>query len=110
MSLPWAARGLKIPSAVRNDWQSRGLAMTAALTCYKKHFVLPTQYVFVSPAFAHNLRTALAKRAQTRAKFLEEPAETSDEVITRLTADQQQEVAPLAEQRTLRCSCPSTWT
>ncbi|MDQ0745989.1 transposase [Streptomyces africanus] len=26
MSLPWAARGLKIPYVVRNDWQSRGLA------------------------------------------------------------------------------------
>ncbi|GAB7028674.1 hypothetical protein JCM4914_01350 [Streptomyces platensis subsp. malvinus] len=24
MSLPWAARGLKIPYVVRNDWQSRG--------------------------------------------------------------------------------------
>ncbi|GAA3482136.1 hypothetical protein GCM10018966_066680 [Streptomyces yanii] len=31
MSLPWAARGLKIPYVVRNDWQSRGLAMAAAL-------------------------------------------------------------------------------
>ncbi|WP_392756879.1 hypothetical protein [Streptomyces sp. LN590] len=30
MSLPWAARGLKIPYVVRNDWQSRGLAMAAA--------------------------------------------------------------------------------
>ncbi|MGW7441305.1 hypothetical protein [Streptomyces sp. NPDC054849] len=36
MSLPWAARGLKIPYVVRNDWQSRGLAMSAALTCCKK--------------------------------------------------------------------------
>ncbi|WP_277762471.1 hypothetical protein [Streptomyces sp. IB2014 016-6] len=35
MSLPWAARGLKIPYVVRNDWQRRGLAM-AAVTCYKK--------------------------------------------------------------------------
>ncbi|WP_371788126.1 restriction endonuclease [Streptomyces griseoaurantiacus] len=62
------------------------------------HFVRPTQYVFVAPAFARNLRTALAKPTQTRAKFLEELAETSDEVITRLTADQQQEVTHLAEQ------------
>ncbi|EFF88675.1 hypothetical protein SSTG_05682 [Streptomyces sp. e14] len=31
MSLPWAARGLKIPYAHRNDRQSRGLAMTTAL-------------------------------------------------------------------------------
>ncbi|MCX5326341.1 ABC-three component system protein [Streptomyces sp. NBC_00120] len=62
------------------------------------HFVLPTQYVFVAPQFARLLRTALAKPAQTRAKFLEELAKTSDEVITRLTADQQQEVAQLAEQ------------
>nr|WP_254885912.1 restriction endonuclease [Streptomyces sp. NA02950] len=62
------------------------------------HFVLPAQYVFVAPAFARNLRTALAKPAQTRTKFLEELAETRDEVITRLTADQQQEVAQLAEQ------------
>ncbi|MFD4529662.1 hypothetical protein ACFWP7_38320 [Streptomyces sp. NPDC058470] len=36
MSLPWAARGLKIRYVVRNDWQSRGLAMAAALACYKK--------------------------------------------------------------------------
>ncbi|MFE7712687.1 restriction endonuclease [Streptomyces sp. NPDC057486] len=36
-----------------------------------RHFVLPTQYVFVAPAFARNLRTALAKPAQTRAKFLQ---------------------------------------
>ncbi|MER5432370.1 hypothetical protein [Streptomyces sp. NPDC002588] len=36
MSLPWAAHGLKIPYIIRNDWQSRGLAMAAALTCYKK--------------------------------------------------------------------------
>lgn len=36
MSLPCAARGLKIPYVVRNDWQSRGLTMAATLTCYKK--------------------------------------------------------------------------
>jgi hypothetical protein len=30
MSLPWAVRGLKIPYVVRNDRQSRGLAMAAA--------------------------------------------------------------------------------
>lgn len=36
MSLPWAARGLKISYTVRNDWQSRDLAMAAALICYKK--------------------------------------------------------------------------
>lgn len=36
MSLPWATHGLKIPYVVRNDWQSRGLAMAAALTCHKK--------------------------------------------------------------------------
>ncbi|MDT9688888.1 hypothetical protein Q5762_11100 [Streptomyces sp. P9(2023)] len=42
MSLPWAARGLKIPYMVRNDWQSRGLAMAAALTCHKKLAKLAT--------------------------------------------------------------------
>ncbi|WP_285439538.1 hypothetical protein [Streptomyces sp. ISL-96] len=36
MSLPWAARGLKIPYVDRNDRQSRGLAMAPALSCYKK--------------------------------------------------------------------------
>ncbi|GAA4704688.1 hypothetical protein [Streptomyces youssoufiensis] len=36
MSLPWAVRGLKIPYAVSDDWQGRGLAMAAALTCYEK--------------------------------------------------------------------------
>ncbi|WP_255292645.1 hypothetical protein [Micromonospora sp. WMMA1996] len=36
MSLPWATRGLKIPYVVRNDRQSRCLAMATALTCYKK--------------------------------------------------------------------------
>ncbi|MER7418810.1 hypothetical protein ABT346_18855 [Micromonospora peucetia] len=36
MSLPWATRGLKIRYVVRNDRQSRGLAMATALTCYKK--------------------------------------------------------------------------
>ncbi|AJC60197.1 hypothetical protein GZL_07647 [Streptomyces sp. 769] len=35
MSLPWAARGLKIPYVVRNDRQSRG-PVAAALNCYKK--------------------------------------------------------------------------
>lgn len=35
MSLPWAARGLKIPYLVRSDWQIRGLAMAGALTCYQ---------------------------------------------------------------------------
>ncbi|WP_281791559.1 hypothetical protein [Streptomyces sp. MK37H] len=42
MSLPWAARGLKIPNLVSNDWQSRGLAMAAALICYKKLAKLAT--------------------------------------------------------------------
>ncbi|MEV6368796.1 hypothetical protein AB0L86_18105 [Micromonospora musae] len=42
MSLPWAARGLKIPYVVRNDRQSRGLAMATALTCYKKLAKLAT--------------------------------------------------------------------
>ncbi|MGX1851710.1 hypothetical protein [Streptomyces sp. NPDC055299] len=42
MSLPWAARGLKIPYVVRNDWQGRGQAMAAALTCYKKLAKLAT--------------------------------------------------------------------
>ncbi|MFJ8863764.1 hypothetical protein ACIRD8_35815 [Streptomyces sp. NPDC102451] len=36
MSLPWAARGIKIPYVVRNDWQSRGLTLAAALTYGKK--------------------------------------------------------------------------
>ncbi|WP_257788924.1 hypothetical protein [Streptomyces malaysiensis] len=36
MSLPWAARGLKIRYVVRNDRQSRGQAMATALTCDKK--------------------------------------------------------------------------
>ncbi|MFI1200416.1 hypothetical protein ACH4VR_13340 [Streptomyces sp. NPDC020883] len=40
MSLPWAARGLKIPYVVRNDRQS--LAMAAALSCYKKLAKLAT--------------------------------------------------------------------
>ncbi|MEV3856947.1 ABC-three component system protein [Streptomyces sp. NPDC050095] len=62
------------------------------------HFVLPTRYVFVAPAFARPLRAALAKPEQTRAKFLEELATTSDEVITRLTAEQRQEVTRRAEQ------------
>ncbi|MFH7595944.1 ABC-three component system protein [Streptomyces racemochromogenes] len=62
------------------------------------HFVLPTQYVFVAPAFARGLRDALAKPAQTRKKFLAELTDTNDEIITRLTADQQQAVAQLAEQ------------
>ncbi|WP_406365478.1 hypothetical protein [Streptomyces sp. NBC_01546] len=43
MSLPWAARGLKIRYVVRNDWQSRGLARAAALTCYKKLTKLATR-------------------------------------------------------------------
>lgn len=30
------------PYVVRNDWQSRGLAMAAALTCYKKLAELAT--------------------------------------------------------------------
>ncbi|MFD3491992.1 hypothetical protein ACFWWB_15705 [Streptomyces sp. NPDC058690] len=42
MSLPWAARGLKIPYVVRNDWPSRGLATAAALTCYRKLAKLAT--------------------------------------------------------------------
>ncbi|MCL7376578.1 hypothetical protein [Streptomyces sp. 35G-GA-8] len=42
MSLPWAARGLKIPYVVRNDWQSRGLAMSSAVTCHKKLAKLAT--------------------------------------------------------------------
>ncbi|WP_281394863.1 hypothetical protein [Streptomyces rectiverticillatus] len=42
MSLPWAARGLEIPYVVRNDRQSRGLVMAAALTCYKKLAKLAT--------------------------------------------------------------------
>ncbi|MEU9963162.1 hypothetical protein [Streptomyces malaysiensis] len=42
MSLPWAARGLKIRYMVRNDRQSRGQAMAAALTCYKKLAKLAT--------------------------------------------------------------------
>ncbi|MGW7331534.1 hypothetical protein ACWGIU_23710 [Streptomyces sp. NPDC054840] len=36
MSLPWTARGLKIPYVVRNDGQSRAPAMAAVLSCYKK--------------------------------------------------------------------------
>ncbi|MFD9475994.1 MULTISPECIES: hypothetical protein [Streptomyces] len=36
MSLPWADRALKIPYVVRNDRQSRGLTMAAALTCSKR--------------------------------------------------------------------------
>ncbi|MEY9997014.1 hypothetical protein ABIE67_009046 [Streptomyces sp. V4I8] len=43
MSLPRAARGLKIPYVARNDWQSRGLAIAAALTCYKKLAKLATR-------------------------------------------------------------------
>ncbi|WP_369275608.1 hypothetical protein AB5J55_41665 [Streptomyces sp. R11] len=31
-----AGRRRDEPYVVRNDWQSRGLAMAAALTCYKK--------------------------------------------------------------------------
>ncbi|MFD3475783.1 hypothetical protein [Streptomyces sp. NPDC058695] len=42
MSLPWAAPGLKIPHVVGNDWQSRGLAGAATLTCYKKFAKLAT--------------------------------------------------------------------
>jgi hypothetical protein len=42
MSLPSAARALKIPYVVRNDWQSLGLAMAASLTCYKKLAKLAT--------------------------------------------------------------------
>ncbi|MFD5111955.1 hypothetical protein ACFVWX_27285 [Streptomyces sp. NPDC058220] len=42
MSLPWAARGLKIPYVAHNDRQNRGLAMAAALTCYKKLAKLAT--------------------------------------------------------------------
>ncbi|MDF3302517.1 hypothetical protein P3H78_28655 [Streptomyces sp. K1PA1] len=42
MSLPWAARGLKIPYRVRNGRQGRGQAMGAALTCYKKRAKLAT--------------------------------------------------------------------
>ncbi|MFF9094303.1 hypothetical protein ACF1AX_14415 [Streptomyces sp. NPDC014802] len=42
MRLPRAARGLKIPHMVRNDWQSRGVATAAALTCYKKLAKLAT--------------------------------------------------------------------
>ncbi|MGO4417873.1 hypothetical protein AB4Z54_03635 [Streptomyces sp. MCAF7] len=41
MSLPWATRGLK-PYVIRNDRQSRGLTMAAALTCYKKLAKLAT--------------------------------------------------------------------
>ncbi|MEU6230347.1 ABC-three component system protein [Streptomyces sp. NPDC047042] len=62
------------------------------------HFARPIRYVFVAPAFARTLRDALAKPEQTRVKFLAELASTSDEVITRLTADQRQEVTELAEQ------------
>lgn len=32
----------QIPYAVRNDWQSRGLAMAAALTCCQKLAKLAT--------------------------------------------------------------------
>lgn len=42
MTLPGAARGLKIPYVVRNDWQSRGLAAAAALNYYKKLAKLAT--------------------------------------------------------------------
>ncbi|MET7982604.1 MULTISPECIES: hypothetical protein [unclassified Streptomyces] len=42
MSLPWAARGLKIPYVVRNDRQSRGLAMVTALSCHKRLAKLAT--------------------------------------------------------------------
>ncbi|MFJ1740946.1 hypothetical protein ACIOG4_20005 [Streptomyces microflavus] len=42
MSLAWAPRGLKIGYVVRNDRQSRGLAMAAALACHKKLAKLAT--------------------------------------------------------------------
>ncbi|WP_267899084.1 hypothetical protein [Streptomyces corynorhini] len=42
MSLPWAARGLKIPCVDRNDWQGRSTVMAAALACYKKLAKLAT--------------------------------------------------------------------
>ncbi|WP_329363024.1 hypothetical protein [Streptomyces sp. NBC_01483] len=42
MSLPWAARSLKIRYMVRNGRQGRGRAMAAALTCYKKLAKLAT--------------------------------------------------------------------
>jgi hypothetical protein len=37
MSLPWAAHGLKFPYVVRNDWQSRGLAMAAVAHTHGRH-------------------------------------------------------------------------
>ncbi|MEW2398065.1 hypothetical protein [Streptomyces sp. NPDC046862] len=42
MSLPWAARGLKIPYVVRNDWQYCRQATVAALTRRKELGKLPT--------------------------------------------------------------------
>ncbi|WP_267896257.1 MULTISPECIES: hypothetical protein [Streptomyces] len=42
MSLPWAARALKIPYGVRDDRQSRGPVMAAAPTCYEKLAKLAT--------------------------------------------------------------------
>lgn len=38
MGCPWP----QDPYVVRNDWQSRGLTMAAALTCYKKLAKLAT--------------------------------------------------------------------
>ncbi|WP_371799095.1 restriction endonuclease [Streptomyces sp. NBC_01707] len=61
------------------------------------HFILPTQYVFVAPAIARSLRQTLAKPSEARASFLRGLSGTTDEVITKLTADQQLRVAELAE-------------
>ncbi|MFI1471276.1 hypothetical protein [Streptomyces wuyuanensis] len=41
MTLPWAARGLKITYVVR-DWQSGGTVMAAALACHEKLAELAT--------------------------------------------------------------------
>ncbi|WP_435239166.1 ABC-three component system protein [Streptomyces sp. YPW6] len=62
------------------------------------HFIRPTQYVFVAPVIARTLRQALAKPSQARATFLQDLAGTTDEVITRLTAEERRRVAELAGQ------------
>ncbi|MFE5844273.1 ABC-three component system protein [Streptomyces niveus] len=62
------------------------------------HFVRPTQYVFVAPAFARTLRQALAKPSEARTTFLRDLAGTTDEVITKLTAAQQLRVTELAQE------------
>ncbi|WP_199486600.1 ABC-three component system protein [Actinomadura logoneensis] len=62
------------------------------------HFVLPTQYVFVAPVIARTLRQTLAKPSKARAMFLKDLAGTNDEVITRLTKEEQRRVSELGQQ------------